>query len=225
MHDPCHRCGEELLTAPEAVFCPHCGAPQLYLRDYIPSDAGTSPGADPPPNPRQVEWQPAIRGALLVALGGALLVLLASLLPWLSLLSWIWVVSASVIALGIYQKQRPLAWVDAGIGARIGLVVGLAMAAALGVATAITGLLQRFAFKDMATVDAANRIMLENIRQQMAQSMAPNPVPPEFTALFASPEFFAGAMLAGFAVLGTVVVLLSMAGGAFAGMMRTRARA
>ncbi|QHN02037.1 zinc ribbon domain-containing protein [Granulicella sp. WH15] len=225
MYELCHRCGEELSGLPNSSYCPHCGAPQLYLRDYMPSDPGPdSTGAaapPPPPDPRQIEWQMALRCAAVVAGGGAVLSLLSGPFPLLGLLCWGWIVSGSVIALGLYQKQRPLAWIDAGVGARIGLVVGLAMTAALALATSIMGLVARFGLKNMGDLDHEMSIRIHASITQMA---ATNPVPTEWLGIFYSQEFIAGMMLTVFASMAIVLIAVSTAGGAFAGMMRTRAR-
>jgi hypothetical protein len=167
----------------------------------------------------------AIRCAVMVALGAAALSAIGGAIPILGVLSGIWIISGSLITLGIYQSQRPTARMDARVGAKIGLVVGLAMSLALGLEKAITGLVERFGLHNLAEVDGANRLMLENMRTQLAQTVAPSPIPPELTGLLSSPEFFGGVVVVGFAMAGMMLVLLSMAGGAFAGLMRKQARA
>ena len=91
-------------------------------------------GAVPPPRPQQVEWKTAIRCAVLVAGIAAVLSLVAARVELVSPLSWLWTISGSIITLALYQRRRPLAWMDAGVGARIGVVVGLALVACLAVA-------------------------------------------------------------------------------------------
>jgi hypothetical protein len=228
MHETCHRCGEELTSGPSSAYCSHGGAPQIYLRDYMPSDSGVaadSTGAVPPPMvavPRAIDWQPAIRSAGIVALGGGLLTLLAYAFPMISLASWIWVISGSVIALGMYQKQRPLARMDAGIGARIGLVVGVLMAVALGVSATAAGLVARFGEKRLGHFDT---LMSAQLHAQVKQMAATNPVPPEVLGFVYSPEALAGMMLTMCVLVALGVIVLSMVGGAFAGMMRAAKRA
>ena len=138
MHRFCHSCGGELLSG-EGVspFCPHCGSPQIYLQDHEEQVNGTevdTTGAVPPPRPQTVEWKTAIRCAALVAGVAAGLSLVSERVQVVSLLSTLWTISGSIITLALYQRRRPLAWMDARVGARIGLVVGLALVACLGVA-------------------------------------------------------------------------------------------
>src|ERR1700722_11379004 len=154
MQEYCHRCGGEL-PASDGVspFCPHCGAPQIYLQDYEEQsgalEANTT-GAVPPPRPQQVEWKTAIRCAVLVAAIAAVLGLVSVRVQMISPLSWLWTISGSIITLALYQRRRPLAWMDAGVGARIGVVVGLALIACFAVSVAIGGLVARYGLHNMA---------------------------------------------------------------------------
>jgi hypothetical protein len=137
MQEYCHRCGGELPAGEGMLpFCPHCGSPQIYLQDHEQQNGGVetdTTGAIPPPRPQQVEWKTAIRCAALVAGVAAGLSLVSQRVQVVSLLSMLWTISGSMITLALYQRRRPLAWMDAGVGARIGLVVGLALVVCLGV--------------------------------------------------------------------------------------------
>jgi hypothetical protein len=138
-------------------FCPHCGSPQIYLQDYEQQNGGgeaDTTGATPPPRPQQVEWKTAIRCAALVAGVAAGLSLVSQQVQVVSLLSLLWTISGSMIALALYQRRRPLAWMDAGVGARIGLVVGLALVACLGVAWGIGGLVARYGLHSLGAFDS-----------------------------------------------------------------------
>jgi hypothetical protein len=128
-----------------------------------------------------------------------------------------WFMSASLITLGIYQKRIPTAWMDVGVGARIGAVVGICLALGLGIVMAGAGLVARFAMHRMETFDTEMAA-----RTQEAIRNSATPVPSEMLGFLASPEFRAGMMLAGFAFLSAVLLILSTLGGAFAGLLRTR---
>ena len=117
------------------------------------AEANTT-GAIPPPRPQQVEWKTAIRCAVLVAGVAAGLSVVSQRVQVISLLSLLWTISGSIITLALYQRRRPLAWMDAGVGARIGLVVGLALVACLGVAWGVGGLVARYGLHSMAAFDA-----------------------------------------------------------------------
>jgi hypothetical protein len=223
MYKFCHRCGEQLSGGDgSSSFCPHCGAPQLYLIDYDqPAELKETDttGAAPPPSPRQVEWKTAIRCALLVALVAAVLTLVAARFESVSPLSWLWTVSGSLITLALYQKRRPQAWMDAGIGARIGVVVGVVLVGSLAVAMAAGGLVARYALHNMAGFDAQ---LTQQLHMQIEHALATNPEAKSIQGYLYSPEFRAGMMLAGFGLISGILLVLSTVGGAVGGLLRTR---
>ena len=169
-----------------------------------------------------VEWKTAIRCALLVAIVAGALSVVAARIPAVSALSSLWIISGSLITVGLYQWRRPLALMDAGVGARIGLVAGLALITCLGVSMAVAGLVARYGLHNMAAFDAQ---LTEQLHHQIEKAAAANPAPPEVIRFMYTPEFRAGIMLAGFAMVAGVLLLLSALGGAVVGMLRTRRRA
>lgn len=223
MQEYCHRCGGELPASDGmSPFCPHCGSPQIYLQDYEEQTGGAeanTTGAIPPPRPQKVEWQTAIRCAVLVAAIAAVLSVVSQRVQVISLLSLLWTISGSIITLALYQRRRPLAWMDAGVGARIGLVVGLALVACLGVAWGVGGLVARYGLHSMAAFDAQLTALLHT---QFEKAASITPQPPEMQRFWYSPEFRAGMMLAGFGMVSGVLLVLSTVGGALGGFMRMR---
>jgi hypothetical protein len=198
MPEHCHRCGGEL-PASDGVspFCPHCGSPQIYLQDYEEqsgAEADTT-GATPPPRPQHVEWKTAIRCAALVAGVAAVLGLVETRVPLVSPLTWMWTISGSILTLALYQKRRPLAWMDAGVGARIGAVVGLTLVAFFAVTIAINGVIGRYGLHNTAASDAQ---LTEALRAGYERSVAMTPEASQLKGFWYSPEFRAGMMLTGF---------------------------
>jgi hypothetical protein len=203
-------------------FCPHCGSPQIYLQDYEQQNGGAegdTTGVIPPPRVQQVEWKTAIRCAVLVAGVAGGLSLVSQHVQVVSLLSTLWTISGSMIALALYQRRRPLAWMDAGVGARIGLVVGLALVAGLGVAWGIGGLVARYGLHSLGAFDAE---LTQMLHAQYEKATAMTPQPPEMQRFWFSPEFRAGMMLVGFGMLSGILLVLSTVGGAVGGFMRMR---
>lgn len=219
MHESCHRCGGELISGDgRSPFCPHCGAPQIYLPESSESnsiDVNNSTGVLPPPPPQEVEWKTAILCALLVALIGAILSAISTKLPAFSFINWLWTVSASVVALGIYQRRRPEARMDASVGARIGILVGLTLIASIGLTMATAGLVARFGLNSMGEFD-------KELHAQIAKAASANPQSADIMKYLYSPEFKAGIMLAGFSMLSGLIMILSTLGGAVGGLLRTR---
>jgi hypothetical protein len=233
MQEFCHRCGGELPErSGESPFCPHCGAPQLSLSLENQSketggevageaDAAGPTGAQPVANPRQVEWKTAIRCAAAVAGVGALLSVGAIRVDLLSPVSLLWIMCASLITLGFYQRRRPAAWMDVRVGARIGVVVGVCLALEVGTAMAGAGLVARFGLHAMGGFDAqltAQVVQMENTIQQKSAAQS-TPVPAETVGFMRSPEFRGGIILAGFMFLSAGLVVMSTLGGAFAGLL------
>lgn len=233
MQEYCHRCGGEL--AGDTQFCSHCGAPQLTLAvEQQTQDANgavangvASTGAMPPPRPRAagpVDWQVAMRYAAGVSTVGGLLSLAAIKVDALSLPSLLWLMSASMITLGLYQKRLPAARIDAGIGARIGLVVGLCLALGLATSMAGWGLVERYVMHGMGAFDAAvTQSMLQG--QQLSQQwLAGHSVPttPQMTAFEQSPEYRVAYILIEGSLATAMLLIVSAIGGAFGGMLRRR---
>ena len=219
MHESCHRCGGVLVAGDGgSSFCPHCGAPQLYLPEQLSSDlteAGESTGVLPPPRPRKVEWRTAILCVGTVALVAGILSVIAARLPALIAINWLWILCGAAIALGLYQRRRPQAWMDAGIGARIGVVAGLGLVVSIAFSMSVVGLLARFVLHSMAGFDA-------DLRVQIERAIAANPQPAEVMHYIKLPEFRAGIMLGGFAMMAGFIMLTSTIGGALSGMVRMK---
>jgi hypothetical protein len=223
MQEYCHRCGGELPASDGmSPFCPHCGSPQIYLQDYEQQSGAVeadTTGAIAPPRPQQVEWKTAIRCAALVAGVAVALSLVSERLQVISLLSTLWTISGSIITLALYQRRRPLAWMDAGVGARIGLVVGLALVACLGVAWGVGGLVARYGLHSLAGFDAQ---MTQVLQVGYDKTVAMNSLPPGFQRFWFSQEFRAGYVLAMFGVGSGILLVMSTVGGAVGGFMRMR---
>lgn len=225
MTDFCHRCGGEVLSSSgSSSFCPHCGAPQLYFLNHEPTDAAAidTTGALPPPRPQAIEWKTAIRCALLVGLITAGLGIASIGLPVISRLNWLWIISASAIALALYQRRRPQARMDGGIGARIGLVVGLVLLSCLAISMAATGVVARYGLHNMASFDTQMVQMIQQLQLQVEHTAATNNLPKQDISYVYTPEFKVWIMLMGFAMLSGAVLILSTLGGAVGGMLRTK---
>jgi hypothetical protein len=232
MQENCHRCGGEL--AGDTAFCPHCGAPQLTLALEQQSveaggeraDGAASTGAAPPSMPRAVDWRVAMRYALLVALVGAALRVAAAEVNALFAAALLWMVSASVITLGLYQKRLPAARIDAGIGARIGVVAGLFLALAVGISMTGWRLAERYMLHGMGSIDAQMLALMQQVMKQMQQQAAAqqSPLPAWLPALWNSPEAPAAMTLGGYAMVAVVLIAVSAMSGAFGGLLRARRR-
>jgi hypothetical protein len=226
MQELCHRCSAELFTGDGSnSFCPHCGAPQLVLSEYSEplSTSASDPnstGALPPPIPNPIDWEIAIRCTLLVAAIAAVLSFTASRIQVLSPLSSIWILSASLTTLALYQRRRPLAAMNARIGARIGTLVGVGVGLFLGISTAVEAVLGRFVLHSMGDLND----MIQASKIQIDQLIATKQLPATATAWVGSPEFRTGFMLFAFALGLFFILIVSIFGGALGGLLRSRRR-
>jgi hypothetical protein len=183
----------------------------------IGADGAPGTGVLPPPRPQQVEWKTAIRCAALAGGIGSVLSLVAMRVDVLFPVSLLWIMCASLIAVALYQKRKPAAWIDVKVGARIGVVVGMCLAVGLGAAAACAGLVGRYWLHTMGTFDSQ---MAAQMQEAIRRSTTP--VPPDMLGFVGSPEFRAGMMLGMFAFVSACLLVMSAVGGAFAGMLRAR---
>ncbi len=223
----CYQCGDELTPAQHTIpaFCPHCGAPQLALSEdrsvSLSASAEATTGELPPPHPQRIDWRVAIQGSAVVAGIAGLLSLLSFRLPALTLVSWLWTVSGSLLVLESYRRRRPAARVDAAVGARIGLVFGLSLTGSLALAVTVAGLIGRFVTRSMGALDSQLTAVLQ---AQTAQAVATVPDPAEVVQFFSTPEFRAGLVLAVLTAAAAALLLLSTLSGALAGILGPRRR-
>jgi hypothetical protein len=235
MHTLCHRCNGDLPSGGgPCAFCPHCGAPQLllsedYLADQPPqaAEGADTTGALPPPLPRQVEWQTALRCAAFVAAIAALLCVVALRVPGVSLFSTVWILTASTTTLALYHRRLPLAWMDAAVGARIGLATGVVLIALITASMALAGVVARFGLHAMAGFDADFAQMIVQVKETARQTASSSSTPPpaELLHLYDLPEFQAGLMLATVTTGAIFLLVFSTFGGAVNGLLRNRRRA
>ena len=209
------------------MFCWNCGAPQVTLSEELREQAEATKAlgdasapvtqsydSSQPPD-LLVVWKAAILIAALVALA---LSVASVLLPPLELMAW----AAPAIVLSIYCTRYKQTRITAGVGARLGLVCGIFTGFGLVSATAAQMLVLRFGLHRGSEFETS---MDGIIAQAKAQALAQSG--PAAAAMFNQlniPEFRAGFFLAGLAMVTLVLLLLSTAGGAFAGFMRGKAR-
>jgi hypothetical protein len=167
MEITCNRCHQAILA--ENCYCPACGLPQLV---YTANDAA---GQDQPErwpeatrDASMVDWKPAMRAALMLAVPAGLL---SSALSPVGILGLFWMAAAAAWAVALYLRTQRPAWITIGAGARIGLVTGLL---AGWLAFGISGgalFVDRFVLHQTSQIDAEWKIRVDQ-SQQMTQQLA-----------------------------------------------------
>jgi hypothetical protein len=231
----CHRCQAELPAHDEGtlIFCTQCGAPQVVLSEELLAQVeaqakAAEEGAVGPimREPASMVWAGALRCIGLAAAIAAVLAGLSAVVPPVVLLTLLWAIISPVVVIGLFQSRFPLVPITTGFGARLGLLTGLAVGAVITVSNTIQLLVLRFGThgRGMTDMDAMwNGIFAQ---EQTAFATAQFDAGVRFfQRVQAVPEFRAGFILASFAFGTAFLVVITTAGGAFAGFVRSRVRA
>ncbi len=227
----CVRCHAELpaRTEESTLYCPHCGAVQLVLPDYLrvvtpemEEQRTRTTGMVPPPRPQMVDWRAAIRCAGVVGTVAAVLMGLGLLLPVMDSMGTLWMLASGLTAVWLYGRVRPRMRMDARTGVRIGVVAGLVTVSLVGVVLAAGGLVNRFALNRGAALD---EFVTEGLGVTV-NALKNQPGNPAFNTqaldVLESPEGRAGYMLLNLVFDGAFLIGLAAASGAATGSMARR---
>jgi hypothetical protein len=227
METTCTRCHQ--LVPADSCYCPACGLPQLVYsaEGGSPPAAATERWSEAVRDASSIDWKPAMKAALALAIPAGLL---SSGISPLSALGIFWMAAASAWAVTLYLRSQRPAWITMGAGARIGLVTGL-IAGWLAICASGTGLfVTRVVMHQGEPIDSAWREVVEKVDQQTHQLEAQMSVPEDAAqwnaerALMLSPEGHAGFVVMGLAWYSMLLVLVSMAGGAIGARILARRR-
>jgi hypothetical protein len=199
------------------------------LRDQIDQQISAqqnaaNPSAEPVPQPvapsNAIVWRGAIQSAGLAGAVAAVLALVSFVLPPVSILSFMWFISAPIVVLGVYSSRFRQTRITTGFGACLGLLTGLAILLATTTLNTIGLVLKRFVFHSTAEIDA----QITNVFTQMHISITAQSGPAAKAALdmLAIPEFRAGILLASISIGLAFYLAFSATAGAFAGYLRSR---
>ena len=225
MEITCNRCHQAILA--ENCYCPACGLPQLV---YTVDDAA---GQDQPERWQEatrdasmVDWKPAMRAALMLAVPAGLL---SSGLSPVGVLGLFWMAAAAAWAVDLYLRTQRPAWITIGAGARIGLVTGLL---AGWLAFGISGgalFVDRFVLHQSSQIDTEwkNRVdQSQQMTQQLASQMGVSDAAEAEVqkAWMLSPWGHAGIEVFGFASNCLFLLFFAAGGGALGARLMERNR-
>jgi hypothetical protein len=227
MEVTCNRCHQAILA--ENCYCPACGLPQLVYPADAPSGQSQPERWDGMQRDAgSVNWKPALRAALLLAVPAGLL---SSGVSPLGALGLLWMAIAAAWAVALYLRSQRPAWITLGAGARIGLVTGLLAGwVAFGVSSGAL-FVQRFLLHQSSQIDAewkARVVMGQQMAEQLTSGMTPadaaqaQALRSQFQAWMLSPEGHAGMEIFQFAVNMAFLLFFAAIGGALAARFLAR---
>jgi hypothetical protein len=222
MEITCNRCHQAVLA--ENSYCPACGLPQLVYGADAPAAGQTQleRWGETVRDAGSVDWKPALRAALLLAIpAGAL----SFGLSVVGLLGFVWMAVAGAWAVAIYMRSQRPAWITIGAGARIGLVTGLLGAWAAAATMSVSLFAMRFFFHQGKVFDDFWQIqMTEKASQQWAASGIDAQTILVTKALLNSPEGRGGVTFGIMLFLVLALVIFATAGGALGARLMGRTR-
>jgi hypothetical protein len=224
MEITCNRCHQPVEA--ESCYCPTCGLPQLLYTSE--GGAGTTQPEkyEGVRDAGSVQWKPALRTAILLAIPAGLL---SCAISPVSVLGLFWMSAAAAWAVTLYVRSQHPSWITMGAGARIGLVTGLIAGA---VAFSVTGgalFLQRFVLHHAGAIDSEWQTRVE-ASHQLTQQLAAQMGVLDATrlqaqkALMLSPEGHAGIEAFGMASNALFLLLFAAGGGAMGARLLARSR-
>lgn len=229
MEISCSRCRQTVQA--ENCYCPVCGLPQLvYATDGSPGQAPPERWNDAVRDAGSIDWKPAMRAALMMAIPAGVLSSGASPAGHMGL---IWMTTAAGLAVMLYMRGQRPAWITLGAGARIGLVTGLLGAWLAFAVSGVALYADRFVLHQSNQMDAVYKTYVDALRQQTHEKMATmgpadatefrRELAPFKDALL-SPEGHAGIWAGSIAVSSLFLLLFAVAGGTLGARLLARTR-
>jgi len=211
MEITCTRCHQAVQA--DNCYCPACGLPQLiYSAEGVPGQAPAEQGNEVVRDASSVDWKPALRAALMLAVPAGVL---CSLFSPLSIFGLLWMAVAAAWAVILYLRSQRPAWITIGAGARIGLVTGLLGGWTAAAATGITLFVMRFYLHQGKSLDDTwQSIINGQVSQQWADAGVDAQSITTYKAWLLSPQGRAGSMLCAILFLVVALILFAVAGGA-----------
>jgi hypothetical protein len=229
MDNTCHRCHQTVQA--EDCFCPSCGLPQLvYTADPASGQEQAERWTEAARDASMVEWKPAMRVALLLAVPAGLL---SSGLSPLGLFGLFWMGAAAAWAVVLYVRGQGPSWITIGAGARIGLVTGLLAGWLTFSISGGTLFVERFVLHQSSQIDSEwkNRVdMSQQMTQQWASELEPadaaqaQSLRAQVQGWMLSPWGHAGIQVFSLAFNAVFLLFFAAVGGALGARLLARAR-
>jgi RNA polymerase subunit RPABC4/transcription elongation factor Spt4 len=230
MEITCNRCHQTVEA--ESCYCPACGLPQLvYSTDGPAGPTQPERWDEAARDAATIDWKPALRAALLLAVPAGVLSSEATPMGHLGL---VWMTAAAAWAVVLYMRSQRPAWITLGAGARIGLVTGLLAA---WLAFGISGgalFVERYVLHQSSQIDAEySSLFVDRFHQGAQQSIAgmgpadaaqAQAIFGGMQAWLMSPEGHAAMWAGSIAFSSFFLLLCAVGGGALGARMLVRSR-
>jgi hypothetical protein len=223
MEITCNRCQQPVEA--ESCYCPACGLPQLvYAAEAGSERAQPEKWNEAVRDAGSVDWKPALRAAMLLAVPAGLL---SCEFSPVGILGLFWMSAAAAWAVAMYVRGQRPSWITIGAGARIGLVTGLLAGWVTLAGSGASLFAKRYFLGRGRDFDDPWQDFVGQLSQQW-QSMSPDPRTSATLQALAvwlrSPEGRAGSVLGGMALLEVALLTFAAAGGALGARLMARSR-
>jgi hypothetical protein len=221
MEITCARCHQTIQA--DSCFCPACGLPQLvYTAEGVPGQAPPEQWKESVRDASTIEWKPALRAAMMLAVPAGLL---CSLFSPVNIFGLFLMALAAFWAVVLYVRSQRPAWITTGAGARIGLVTGLLGGWMAAAATGITLFVMRFSLHQGKEFDDTWQTLInDQVSRQWAAAGVDAQSIVEYKAWLLSPEGRVGMMLGLILFLVTALIFFAVGGGALGARLLARSR-
>jgi hypothetical protein len=203
----------------------------VYSAEGIPGQVAPEQWSEAVKDASVVDWKPALRSAVMLAVPAGLL---SSMISPMAFLGLFWMAVAAAWAVVLYVRSQGPAWITIGAGARIGLVTGL-----LGswLAFGISGgalFVERYLLHQSSDIDAQYKTLFLDTFQEKAQQSIAGMAPADAAQVqsqmsqlqtwMLSPYGHAGMWTLGFGLNSLFLLFFAVAGGALGARMLVRKR-
>lgn len=221
MEITCSRCHQTIQA--DTCYCAVCGLPQLvYASEDTPGQAQPEHWDEAVRDASVVEWKPALRSALMLAVPAGLM---CSLLSPVGIFGLIWMAVAAAWAVVLYVRSQRPAWITVGAGARIGLVTGVLGGWMAAATSGVTLFAMRFIFhQGKALDDFWQNLVNQQLTQQWTSAGVDAATIVIAKAWLLSPEGRAGTLLSAILFLASGLLLFAVGGGALGARLMARTR-
>ncbi len=216
----CSRCHQAVQI--EDCYCPFCGLPQLvYNAEGSAASGQTERWGEAVRDASTIDWKPAMRSALSLAIPAGMLCAVTARIGILGLLL---MPAAAAWVVGLYMRSQRPAWITIGAGARIGLVTGILGSWTAAITTAVTLYAMRFWLHQGKVFDDLWQNQI-NLGSQQLSSLGFDPQTIAATkVMMLSPEGRAVSVLFNTSLLALAILAFAVAGGALGARMLGRPR-